>query len=67
MDPVMDAAAVSRRKPGASDLLLEHCLALELGATGESDSRGPTAVLRLEALLGVEMARRLLLALAGKR
>lgn len=63
----MDAAAVSRRKPGASDLLLEHCWALDLGSPAEADA-GPTpAVARLEALLGTEMARRLLLALSGTR
>ena len=63
----MDAAAVSRRKPGASDLLLEHCWALDLGAPAEAEQGPAAAVARLEALLGTEMARRLLLALSGTR
>ena len=62
----MEAAAVSRRKPFASDLLLEHCFALDLGPH-EAQRSPATAVARLEALLGAEMARRLLLALSGTR
>lgn len=62
----MDAAALSDRKAGASDLLLEHCFALELDSAEEA-TRQPTAVDRLEALLGAEMARRLLLALSARR
>lgn len=62
----MDAAAVSERKSGASDLLLEHCFALDLDPAADA-RRSPTAVDRLEALLGAEMARRLLLALSARR
>jgi hypothetical protein len=57
----MDVAAVSRRKPIASDLLLEHCFALE------ADRRPPTARDRLEALLGSELSRRLVDALSRAR
>ena len=58
----MDAAAVSHVKPAASELLLAHCSALD------SDSRcRPTAAARLEALLGVELARRLVSALSPAR
>ena len=63
----MDAAAVSERKAGASDLLLEHCFALDLDPAADDARRSPTAVDRLEALLGTEMARRLLLALSARR
>jgi hypothetical protein len=63
----MDAAAVSRRKSGASDLLLEHCFALDLGCAPDAEPGRTAAVARLEALLGAEMARRLLLALSGTR
>jgi len=59
----MDAAAVSHRNPGASDLLLEHCFALDRETDAELGR--PTAAERLEALVGTEMARRLLLALAS--
>lgn len=62
----MDAAAVNHRKQGASDLLLEHCFALDLDSVVESERRRPTAVHRLEALVGAEMARRLLLALSSR-
>jgi hypothetical protein len=58
----MDAAAVTHSKPTASDLLLEHCLVL-----GRDDTRRPTAAARLEALLGRELAHRLVLALATRR
>jgi len=58
----MDAAAVSDPKPTASELLLEHCFALDGG-----DGRRPTAAVRLEALLGPELARRLVRALASAR
>jgi hypothetical protein len=58
----MDAAAVSHVKPAASELLLAHCSALD------SDDRcRPTAAARLEALLGSELARRLVLALSAAR
>jgi hypothetical protein len=56
----MEAAAVSHLKPAASELLLEHCHALDI------DSRGrPTAADRLEALIGKELARRLVRALSS--
>jgi hypothetical protein len=58
----MDAAAVTQPKPTASELLLEHCFALDPG-----DGRRPTAAARLEALLGPEFARRLVRALAPAR
>lgn len=54
----MDAAAPV--KPRASELLLEHCLALD------ADRRRPTARDRLEALIGSELARRLVLALSAR-
>jgi hypothetical protein len=58
----MDAAAVIHEKPVASELLLAHCSALD------SDDRcRPTAAARLEALLGAELARRLVLALSTAR
>jgi hypothetical protein len=58
----MDAAVVSHLKPAASELLLEHCHALDL------DSRGrPTAADRLEALIGKDLARRLVRALSAAR
>jgi len=57
----MDAAAVSHVKPAASELLLAHCSVLE------SDDRcRPTAAARLEALLGSELARRLVSALSSR-
>ena len=54
----MDAAAVNRPKPAASELLLEHCFVLD-----NQDGRRPTAAVRLETLLGAELARRLIRAL----
>ena len=57
----MDAAAVSRPKPSASELLLQHCFALD------SDDDRPTAAARLDALLGRELARRLVRALSAVR
>lgn len=57
----MDAAAVSHPKPSASELLLEHCFVLD-----GRDGRRPTAAARLEALLGRELARRLVRALAPR-
>lgn len=57
----MDAAAVSHLKSAASELLLEHCFAL-----GGQDGRRPTAAARLEALLGRELALRLVLALSSR-
>jgi hypothetical protein len=57
----MDAAAVSHPKPVASELLLEHCFALD-----SDDGRRPTAAARLEALLGRELARRLVHALSSR-
>ena len=59
---VMDAAAVSRSKPAAAELLLEHCFVLD-----SHDGGRPTAAARLEALLGRELARRLVRALAPSR
>jgi hypothetical protein len=53
----MDAAASAK----ASDLLLEHCLALD------PERRRPTARARLEAVLGSELTRRLVLALCTAR
>ena len=53
----MDAAALNHPKPTASQLLLEHCFLLEPGVAR------PTAAARLEALLGPELARRLVAAL----
>ena len=58
----MDAAAVSRPKPAASELLLEHRLVLD-----SHDGGRPTAAARLEALLGPELARRLVRALSTVR
>jgi hypothetical protein len=58
----MDAAAVDRPKHVASALLLEHCFALD-----ERHHTRPTAAVRLEALLGSEFARRLVLALSAAR
>ena len=58
----MDAVAVSRPKPAASELLLEHCFVLD-----GVDGGRPTAAARLEALLGRELARRLVRALAPVR
>jgi hypothetical protein len=58
----MDAAAVSPGKPVASELLLAHCSALDT-----DDGCRPTAAARLEALLGAELARRLVLALSTAR
>ena len=49
---VMDAAAVTPLKPAASELLLEHCHALDMDARTR-----PTAADRLEALVGKELAR----------
>jgi len=54
----MDAAALPHPKPTASQLLLEHCFALE------ADASRPTAAARLEALLGPELAHRLVAALS---
>ena len=59
---VMDAAAVNQLKPAASELLLEHCHALDM----DSRSR-PTAEARLEALLGKELAGRLIRALSARQ
>jgi hypothetical protein len=58
----MDAAAMTRLKPAASELLLRHCDALDF------DSREhPTAAARLEALVGKELADRLVRALSSAR
>ena len=54
----MDAAAVSRPEPTATQRLLAHCNLLE------ADKVRPTAAARLEALLGAEFARRLVWALS---
>jgi hypothetical protein len=58
----MDVAAVNYSKPTASELLLEHCSML-----GRDNAGRPTAAARLEALLGRELARRLVLALVPSR
>jgi hypothetical protein len=58
----MDAAAVNQVKPAASELLLAHCSALD-----NHDSWRPTAAARLEALIGSELARRLVSALSVAR
>ena len=58
----MDAAAVNHPKPAASELLLEHCHALDI----DSRSR-PTAKDRLEALVGKDLAGRLVRALSATR
>lgn len=55
----MDAAALSRRKAAPSELLIGHCLVLE------SELR-PTALDRLEALLGRDLTRRLVSALSSR-
>lgn len=57
----MDATAVSRPRPAASELLLEHCLALSA-----EERPQPSAAARLEALLGRELAHRLVLALSRR-
>jgi len=57
----MNAAAVSQPGPAASDLLLEHCFALD------EERQCPTALVRLEALLGTELAHRLVNALVSSR
>jgi hypothetical protein len=54
------AAAVNNSKPAASELLLEHCHALDMDVRGR-----PTAADRLEALVGKELARRLVRALSA--
>ena len=54
----MDAAAVIQSKPAASELLLAHCFALDGACSGR-----PAASVRLEALIGSELARRLVAAL----
>ena len=56
----MGAAAVNNVKPAASELLLQHCHALDM----ENRSR-PTAADRLEALVGKDLARRLVRALSA--
>ena len=58
----MDAAAVIHLKPAASELLLAHCSALE-----GDDRCLPTPAARLEALLGTELAQRLVSALSTAR
>ena len=55
---MMDAAVAP--KPRHSDLLLGHCLALDVVR------RRPTARARLDAMLGTELARRLVLALSAR-
>jgi hypothetical protein len=55
----MDAAALSRCKPGPFDLLIGHCLVLE------PDVR-PTARDRLEAMIGRDFTRRLVCALSSR-
>ena len=58
----MDAAAVIQSKPAASELLLAHCFALDGACSGR-----PAASVRLEALIGSELARRLVAALSPVR
>lgn len=58
----MDAAAVNRAKPVASELLLAHCFAFD----GDERER-PSAAARLEAVLGRELAQRLVAALSAAR
>ena len=55
----MDAAAVIPSK--RSQLLLEHCLAFH-----DEETRRPPAAARLEALLGRDLARRLVRALCSR-
>ena len=55
----MDVAAVSYHKPAASALLLAHCSLLET-----EDRHAPPIAVRLEALLGSELAKRLVSALS---
>ena len=55
----MDVAAVSHLKPAASALLLAHCSMLET-----EDRHAPPVAARLEALLGGELASRLVSALS---
>jgi hypothetical protein len=56
----MDAAAVSPSRPAATDRLLAHCL-----PQGESDALPRIAAgERLEALIGSELAERLVRALS---
>ena len=57
----MEAAAVTQPKRTPSQHLLDHCLALSDG-----DTR-PSARDRLEALVGSELARKLVLALSTAR
>jgi hypothetical protein len=57
----MDAAAVTYPKRSASDVLLEHCFAL-----GGDGTRRPPAAARLEAVLGRDLARRLVRALSSR-
>lgn len=56
----MTAAAQPRHNPEGTALLLRHCRALDAEC-------GPTARARLDALLGNELARRLVAALAAVR
>jgi hypothetical protein len=58
----MDAAAMIRLKPAASQLLLGHCHALDLDARDR-----PTAADRLEAVVGKELAVRLVRTLSARR
>ena len=51
-----------RLKPAASQLLLEHCHALDFDARDR-----PTAADRLEAVVGKELAVRLVRALSARR
>jgi len=57
----MDVATVNHLKPVATELLLAHCSALE-----SEDQRRPSAAARLEALLGSELARRLVSTLSSR-
>lgn len=57
----MEAAAVTPPKRSPSEHLLEHCFALA------GERARPSARDRLEALLGSELARRLVTALSTAR
>lgn len=55
----MDAAPVNRREQAASDPLISRLVVLE------QERRSPAALVRLEALIGPELAHRLLRALVS--
>ena len=57
----MDAAPVNRREQAASDPLITRLVVLE------QERESPAALVRLEALIGPELAHRLLRALVSSR